>query len=251
MKGVLMKKKGLVLTILACAGVVSTTVLAVKATPKVVKIMEKHKSEELTAMQKVALAAPAYIPAIASGAATMVCIVGIGVLGRRHQAALASAYALVSNNYKRYQNKVKELYGEEVHNNVVDALVKEDCKDVDVYSVGLCGRSSLESFEEEDHLFYDEYSGRYFETKMSKVLQAEYHLNRNYCLGGGVPVNMFYEFLGLPPIDCGDDIGWTFSDYEIYWIDFNHKIVELDDGLECCVICMEFTPMNMEESYEV
>lgn len=247
-----MKKKGLILTVLACAGVVSTAVLAVKATPKAMLLLEE-KPEDIGMVEKAITVAPAYVPVMISGVATIGCILGIGVLSRRQQAALVSAYAMVSSNYKRYQNKLKELYGEEAHQNVIDAIVKTDVSDDHfVYSRGLIGNESLDGFIDEKHLFYDEFSNRYFESTMSKVLQAEYHFNRNYVLRGGSCVNEFYEFLGIDPIDGGDELGWSYCELEIAWLDFNHRIIEIaEDGLECCVIEMVFTPQVMEESYEI
>ena len=57
------------------------------------------------------------------------------------------------------------------------------------------------------------------------MLQAEYHLNRNFAIrGGDGTVNEFYEFLGLAPIDGGDTIGWAVCD-ELRWVDFNHTKV--------------------------
>lgn len=49
-------------------------------------------------------------------------------------------------------------------------------------------------------LFYDGYSQRYFESKISQVLQAEYHLNRNFAIGADVTLNDFYLFLGIDRI---------------------------------------------------
>ena len=50
-----------------------------------------------------------------------------------------------------------------------------------------CGWNSLDFDEhdpDENRLFYDEYSRRYFESSVSRVLQAEYHLNRNFVMSG-------------------------------------------------------------------
>ena len=63
-------------------------------------------------------------------------------------------------------------------------------------------------------------------------MQAEYHLNRNYALGAEIPLNMFYEFLGIDNVDSGDYIGWGWGLAEdgICWIDFNHTKVTNKDG---------------------
>lgn len=99
---------------------------------------------------------------------------------------------------------------------------------------------------EEVRTFYDCFSGRYFESTLSKVLQAEYHLNRNFALGGlYVEVNNFYELLGIAPIDRGKVLGWDCAE-DIVWIDFNHYKATLDDGMEVYYIEMMIDPQVFE-----
>ena len=138
-----------------------------------------------------------------------------------------------------------------LRNDRISVLTREPlyCEDIYLSGQSLCGYHSLD-FEEHDpddnRLFYDTYSGRYFESSVDRVLQGEYHLNRNYTLSGQSSVNNFYEMLGISAIDGGDYIGWSVED-EIYWIDFDHQKVILDDGLEVCVIDMVWTPTVIEE----
>ena len=69
-----------------------------------------------------------YIPTAAFGLSTIACIMGANALNSRKQAALTSAYALINQSYKEYKDKLKELYGEEAHNAIVDSIVSEKCK---------------------------------------------------------------------------------------------------------------------------
>lgn len=84
-------------------------------------------------------------------------------------------------------------------------------------------------------LFYDEQGHRYFNAPLEQVIMAEYYLNRDYVMGGVVLLNNFYEFLGLEPTEYGQINGWCGGD-GFAWIDFNHKKVTMDDGLECYII---------------
>ena len=92
----------------------------------------------------------------------------------------------------------------------------------------------------ETKLFYDFYSGRYFNSTMEKVLAAEFALNRQIVLGECACLNDFYQELGIPFIDVGDEVGWSRGHMcDMYcqeWVDFNHQDVIQDDGLECCII---------------
>lgn len=231
-------------TILTCAGgigVVVTAVLAAKAAPKANKRLERaeeKKGENLSKTEKFKIATPAYIPTIVAGAATITCIFGANILNKRTQAALVSAYALIDTSYKEYKNKLKELYGEEAHEKIVEAIAIERTEDIYIHSECLCNGCDLTSEDGcgDDVLFYDEFTGRYFESTIEKVIVAEYHLNRNFTLRGYAVLNEFFEFLGLPTTDYGSVVGWAVNDDELYWIDFNHRKVTMDDGLECYII---------------
>ena len=63
-----------ILTALGGVGLITTTVLAVKATPKALLLIEeekKNKKEELTKIETVKAAAKPYIPAVLTGTATL------------------------------------------------------------------------------------------------------------------------------------------------------------------------------------
>lgn len=241
------------LSCIASIGVIVTAVAAVKATPKAVELIkadirEKHSGDAYAYTKKEAIttAWKCYIPAAAFGISTIACIIGANALNRHQQAMLTSAYALIQNSYREYKDKLKELYGEETHNAVVDAIVKEKCEDVCISAPGGFYNSTLdfgESTEPEiTRTFYDSFSQRYFETTIANVIEAEYHLNRNYMLGGDVTLNDFYELLGLEKTDMGSTLGWSSYTGDILWLDFNHRLTTLDDGMEIFIIEMVFEP---------
>lgn len=241
------------LSCVASVGVVVTAIAAAKATPRAVALVyansrKNHDGDPYAYTKKEAFIAAwkCYIPAVAFGASTIVCIMGANALNRRQQAALTSAYALVQNSYKEYKDKLKELYGEEAHNAIMDSIIKEKCKEVSISANGGWYDSSLDFGEgmepEVSRTFYDSFSQRYFESTIEKVIQAEYHLNRNFMFAGVIPLNDFYEFLGLEKTKLGDAVGWSSCNGDIYWIDFNHHRLTLDDGMEIYVIDMVFEP---------
>lgn len=123
------------LSCVASAGVVVTAIAAAKATPRAVALVyadsrKKHDGDPYAYTKKEAFIAAwkCYIPAVAFGASTIACIMGANALNRRQQAALTSAYALVQSSYKEYKDKLKELYGEEAHNAIVDSIAKESAR---------------------------------------------------------------------------------------------------------------------------
>lgn len=224
-------------TILTCAGgigVVATAVMAAKATPKAIKLVEeakKEKGEELTKWETVKAAGPSYIPAILTGAATVGCIFGANVLNKHQQAALVSAYALLDQTHKDYKKKVAELYGNEADGKVREELAKDQYKDADVPE---------EDEDDGKQLFYDEYSRRYYRATNETVLRAEYEINKMLAESGGASLNDYYDLLNIPRMDYGEYIGWSAAQmYEMYWdswLDFWHEKVEMEDGMECWMI---------------
>lgn len=238
------------LTTLSVMGVVGTSVLTARATIKAIDRIriEEEKQSEYTREDAIRDTWKFYISPTLVGASTIFCIISTNVLNRKHQKSLLSACALVSNAYTDYKNQVKRKYGEEAHKEIINDIRVEKTKDVYLSAPSITKNCtlSLDDVESEKLLFYDILSKRYFETSYERVLQAEYHLNRNFALMGDVSINMFYGFLGLEHVDGGDDIGWSLSDGEIAWIDFDHYKATMEDGLECYIIESEFSPISLD-----
>lgn len=238
-----------ILTCVGAVGVVATSVMAVKATPKALVLLEKakeEKGEDLTKWEMVKMVGPTYIPAVITGAATIACIFGSNIISKHQQAALMSAYALLDNSYKEYKNKVDELYGEEAGVKIREEIAK------DKYT----GDNIL--LDDTKELFYDFYSGQYFNSSIEEVQRAEYEVNRTLYVEGYVGVNKFYEELGLPTRPEYDEIGWTCGQLEsMYWhtwIEFEHTETIIDDsdehgGLPCTIVYMPLEPVIDAEYY--
>ena len=250
----LKKASPTILSILGVVGLVTTAVLAVKATPKALEHIEDAKEaksrengEDLTRMETIAACWRCYIPATATGIATIGCILGANALNRRQQASLASAYALVNRSFMDYKNKVKELYGQETHNKIMESLMVEKPEAPSISGSFSGNRFDFGPIDDQKHLFYDSFSKRYFESTFSDVLLAELHVNRNFAINGGeIGIEQFYEFLGLDTPDDLKGLSWFVSDY-YYFIDFSHSKQLIDDGLdrepvECWSIEMEYPP---------
>lgn len=220
-----------ILTVVGGVGVVTTTVLGIKATPKALTLLEnakKEKGEELTTLEKVKVATPVYIPTTISGVATLVCVFGANVLNKRYQASLISAYALLDNSYKEYKVKVEELYGENANEHVITEISKDKYEEKEL--------------KENEHLFYDAFSGRYFTSTLARVAEAEYIVNRDIHTYGWSELHLFYDYIGLKDVEGSKALGWSEGgNYEAYWqswVDFKHKRTFTDDGKEYITLIM-------------
>lgn len=225
----------IVLTALSGVAFIGTCVLVAKATPPALERIQKaeeEKGEELTKMEKVKAAAPAYIPSAILGASAIICMAGSTALDKKHQASLSSAIALGNNYAQKYKGKVKELFGVETEKEISESIDIQKPVDNTFPYESWCTMCFNES---EDNpgtpmLFYEVQSGTFFEKTLEQVLLAEYHLNRNYILNGEVTLNDWYEYLGLDKTDTGDAAIWTPMDLGDEWIDFNHKKKTTSDG---------------------
>ena len=156
-------------TILSCfgaAGVIGTSALAVKATPKALRKIRADSRENhndpnaYTKLEAIHSAWIYYVPSVVMGAATIICIFGANILNKRQQSALTSAYALLNDAYQDYRDKLKELYGEDAHRKIMEAIAVEKANDVYIASDGFIGGGSLDIEEhnpDDNILFYDSY----------------------------------------------------------------------------------------------
>lgn len=234
-----------ILSVVGAVGVVATTVTAVKATPKALLLLEQAKEEKgepLTKLETVKIAGPVYLPSAVIGAGTIACIFGANVLSKRSQASLMSGYALIDGAYKDYRKKVDELYGNEAGEQVRAELAKDNYDETEHKQI-----------EETNRLYYDFYSGRYFEAAPYTVKRAEYEINRTLMLDDGVYLNEWYQHLDLEPLEHGWDFGWAAcANSDMYWqtwIDFHHEVTTMDDGLECIIISFNQEPYPEFEDY--
>lgn len=231
-----------ILTTLGILGVVGTAATAVKATPKALKLIkirkEELKTDKLDPMELVRVSWKCYIPSALIGAGTITCIIGIGIIDRRNQAALASAYAMLNESYKQYRQAAKKVYGDDADSKIhaemaKDAMVHTSDWGYQVYNMDMDSDS-------EKLLFYDLTTKRYFTTTMAAVLNAEYHINRNIALRGECSLNEWMSFLGLDDVENGDEMGWDINkmveEMDSYWLDFDNQKTLLEDGLECITI---------------
>lgn len=233
-----------ILTFIGAGGVVATGVLAAKETPTAMRACTDAKVEnrrtQLSKLELAKAAIPAYLPAIGTGLATILCIFGANTLNQRQQASLVSAYAMLEQTYRDYRSKVVSVCGKNTDKFIDRAIVeeKEDAED---------DRPPWDEVQ----TFYIEHYGKFFETTMEQVFKAEYHLNRNFALRGYVTLNEFFDFIGLHRTEDGDKVGWDdYSGQAFYgygWIEFDHRHYVTEDGLAVCAIDMPFAPHSLFE----
>lgn len=191
------------------SGMITTTVLAVKATPKALELIEEKKKEEwvdkLTPLEVVKVAWKPYIPALVTCVVSTSCLIGASSVNAKRNAALATAYKLSETALTEYREKVIETIGEKKERTVRDRVAEERVKKnpVSKNEVIVTGNGKT--------LCFDPISGRYFMCSIEVIKRAENELNKQmlHDISGYVSLNEFYDELGLDHTSVGDDLGWN------------------------------------------
>ena len=195
------------------AGMVTTTVLSVRATPKAMALIEEEKlrryneedDDTLTKIDVVKIAWKPYIPAAVTGVVSVACLVGAGSVNSKRMTALAAAYQLSETALTEYKEKVVETIGEKKEKTVREKVNKDklDKNPVSKNDVIIATKGNT--------LCYDPISGRYFKSDIDLIKRTENNLNKRmlHDIFGYISLNEFYDELGLEHISVGDDLGWN------------------------------------------
>lgn len=237
-----------ILTALGIAGMFTTTILAVKATPKALLLIEMKKNdlevEKLTPVETVKTTWKCYIPAAVSGVAATACLIGANSVNAKRNAALATAYKLSETAFAEYRGKVVETIGEKKEKVVRDKVAEQQLKDnpINKTEIIMAGKGQT--------LFFDPLSHRYFYSTIDKVRRAENILNKEINtdpFDSGRTVNDFYTEIGIPTTATGDALGWNLN---IGLIDIYLSYQGGDEGTEHedepCAVLNFYNPPRYE-----
>lgn len=236
---VLSKHSPEILTGLGIAGMITTTILAVKATPKAVKEIEEFEEcvlcdhEKIKPMDAVKMTWKYYIPAAVTGTVSIACLIGASSVNVRRNAALATAYKLSETALTEYRDKVIETIGEKKEQAVREAVAKDKIEKnpVNQQNVIITGKGDMLCY---DHLF-----GRYFKSDIDKLKRITNELNRRMRDEMYISLNEFYYEVGLDGVDAGDDIGW---DIDRGYIDIDFSSHLASDGTPCLDVSFSIPP---------
>lgn len=243
------KRSPEILTGIGIAGMITTTVLAVKATPKALQLIEEEKDRrtdkilegmspnedencwqvvKLKPIEVAKVAWKPYIPAVLLGASSVACLIGANSVHARRQAALYSAYKLSETAFTEYRDKVLETVGEEAEKEVRDKVAK------DKVEKNPASKTEIYMTGKGESLFYDPISDRHFMSDIETIRKIVNDLN--YAMGYGsemyVSLSQLYDELGLKHTSISDNIGWNIRDGLIE-PDFSSQI---DEGKPCIVL---------------
>lgn len=234
-----------ILTGLSVAGLVATTVMAVKATPKALSILFEKEiidpyGEFYTPLDKktfkiiVKSTWKVYAPAAGMGAFTIFCIIGSNSINLRRNAALVSMYSLTEATLKEYQAKVVETIGEKKEKAVRASVAEDKVKNNPISNneIIITGKG--------DHLCYDVVSGRYFKSDIEKLRKLQNDINQSLISDMWITLNEVYSKMNLSHIAIGDDMGWNVD--KLVSFEFSSALAE--NGEPCIVLDHKNMPFS-------
>lgn len=242
-----------ILTGIGVVGFVSSAVMAVKATPKALTILEfeflqrehgdsvedryvRYDYDQIipsfSAKEIVGHVWRLYLPSVLMGAVSTAAIIGAQRVGSKRTAALASLYSISEKTLAEYQNKVAETIGENKERAIRDVINEETIEKnpVSNQTVIVSGNG--------DVLFYDKWSGRYFNSTMESIKQAQNEFNKELIDDFWCTLNDFYDLINLDRIDMGDQIGWNTD--KLMELQFSAHVTT--DDKPCIVMDFAFSP---------
>jgi len=236
-RNALVKRSPELLTGIGIAGMLTSTCLAVGATPKALKLIEMKKEEDnvdkLPKVEVVKTCWKCYVPTVVTAAMSVACLTLASRENLKRNAALATAYTLSETALREYKEKVVETIGEKKEQIIRDKIDKEriEKNPVDKANVIVTGKG--------ESLCLDSVTGRYFYSNIDQINKAVNFLNRRMLNEGYVSLNEFYEEIGLKWIDVGDQLGWN-TDRGLIELSFGTQLAE--DDIPCIVINYTVAP---------
>ena len=250
-KKVVEKRSPEILTGIGIAGVITTIVLAVKATPKAMELIaeaeeegrleldrnnkydDDHIDELVKEVRKpinvIKVAWKPYIPAVITGVSSIACIISANSVHVKRNAALMTAYQLSTTALSDYREKVLETVGEKKEISIRDKVAKKKIEE------NPPSNSTIIMTESGNTLIYDSHSDRYFRSDIDKIRNAVLDLNERMINGNEmyISLNDFYDEIGLKHTDTGYKIGWRIDKGRI---EVRYSAQIIDDKEPCIVL---------------
>ena len=239
-----------ILVVAGVAGVVTSAVMACKATTKLSGIVEKAKNDidaihdfaehpenvpegetyteedskkdlaivyAQTGIQLIKL----YGPAVALGALSITGILASNNILRKRNIALAAAYATVDTSFKEYRNRVIDRFGKELDRELKYNIKAKEIEETVVDDKGK-EKTVKKTVEVADPNTYSDYARFFDDGCIGWDKDAEYNLmflkqQQNYAnemlkSKGHLFLNEVYDMLGIPRTKAGQVVGWIYDE---------------------------------------
>jgi len=234
-----------VLIVAGIAGVVTSAVMACKATTKASTITNKLK-EDMDKLHDTAdlypeeysqedlkkdtaivytQAAVKYVklygPSVALGALSLTCIIASNNILHKRNVAIAAAYATIDRSFKDYRGRVIERFGKELDRELRYNIKAKEFKETVVDEKGK-EKVVKKTVSVADPNTYSDYARFYDDGCLGWTKDPELNLcflrnqmtwaNEKLKAKGYLFLNEVYESLGIPATKAGQIVGWIYDE---------------------------------------
>lgn len=202
--GDLIKANGpLILTSLGVTGLVGTAVLAHKAGQDAADHLANQPAG-LSRREKFGEVWVYYIPTFITGGVAIACIVGAQSINTKRQAALLGLYTISEGALAEYKDAAFDVLGPKKEAEIVERVAKREVESNPPSKEFILANPN-------DQLFMETMTGRYFNSSVETLRQAQNDINEMIVNNDYALLNDWYERIGLDRVQIGDETG------------FNHK----------------------------
>lgn len=257
-----------ILTSAGVAGVVTTVVLAIRATPKAIELIQEEKvwrvetkREDMTREEQASeirldartyftLLWRPYLPVVISEVITIGCIIGSHVISEKRATVLAGLVSSSEALLVKYQDKVIEQFGKNKERALRDSIAEDDIRN----SPPIREHIQETKYGYDRDVFKDLRTGRYFWFDIERLRSVENDILSLLNHGERVTLNEFYDMLGLGGVEDGELLGWEpYSNFHISttWIGWDD--IDPLNGLpfkkSIIAITLDNRPTDVYETY--
>lgn len=239
-----------ILIIGGAIGVVTSAIMACRATTKLSKVMDEHKTtiKQIHTVANHPEALPEnrtytkedakkdvvitytktglnlvklYAPSVILGALSLTCMITSNNILRNRNAAIAAAYAAVDKGFKNYRKNVVERFGEEVDKELKYNIKAKQFEEVETTEDGKKKKvkrtvdvTGLDGYSEYARFYDDGCEGwqKDAEHNLWFLRQQQNFANEKLKAQGYLFLNDVYDMLGIPRSKAGQVIGWVYDE---------------------------------------
>lgn len=184
-------------------------------------VSEKYAGKPISTSQKAKIFVKDNVQTIVF-AATTIALIGLEYQTMSNEiTALKASYFLLDNRFREYKGR----FADPDQNDAELAKTSTD--------------SPVVFASNETKIFYIDHYNKFFERSVFEVMSAEYDANRALTMHGCLSLSDVFQMLRIEPTSITDKLGWG---TETKWIEFDHRLVRLDDGMECYIIKFDNEP---------
>lgn len=238
-----------ILIFIGIGGVITSTVMACKATTKIETILKEshekidaiHAAKEATKVEDVEYTpedekrdlaivyiqtgvklAKIYAPSVILGVLSISSILASHDILRKRNVAIGAAYAAIDKSFKEYRGRVIERFGEAVDRELKYNIKAEKIEETIVDPETGKEKKIKKTVEVADDIigyspyakFFDESSSCYEkdpETNLFFLRAEQSYANDRLRARGYLTLNEVYERLGIPTTRAGQIVGWVYD----------------------------------------